>query len=200
MRKFTTEEDAILRNLFQTTTTLELSKLLGRCTPVIRGRMKLLGLIRIDPHAYSPAMDEKIIAAYKNGMTATQMAALIGRSHTNVRKRLVALGFWDTTNNRTAAARDNALRQGIMVAKSKPKPRLPDPEGVKNRKDTFNAVLNLESDQCRYPRGHPGLEGFRFCRRKAVKGKTYCEKHQNRCYVRFVVPGSTEEVKPCPSP
>jgi hypothetical protein len=194
MRKFTAEEDAILRNLFETTTTLELSKILNRNAPVIRARMKLLGLVRIDPHAYSPEMDGKIIAAHKNGMTATQMAALIGRSNTNVRKRLVALGLWDASNNRTAAARDNALRQGIMVAKSKPKPRLPDPVGIKNRKDTFDAVLNLEHDQCRWPKGHPGLGGFRFCRRKACKGKTYCQKHHDRAYPKMVVMGA-EEVK-----
>lgn len=199
MKKFTPEEDVVLRNLFQTTTTLDLSKMLKRTPHVIRARLKVLRLVRVDPHAYSPEMDEKIVAAYKNGMTATQMAALVGRSHTNVRKRLVALGLWDTTNNRVAAARDNAQRQGIAVARSKPKLRLPDPVGTKNRKDTFNAVLNLEHDQCRYPIGHPGLEGFRFCRRKAEKGKTYCEKHHNRAYVKFAVPGS-EEVKPCPSP
>lgn len=191
MRKFTPEEDVVLRNLFQTTTTLELSKMLKRTPHVIRARLKVLRLVRVDPHAYSPEMDEKIVAAYKNGMTATQMAALIGRSSTNVRKRLVALGLWDATNNRTAAARDNSQRQGIAVARSKPKLRLPDPVGIKNRKDTFNAVLGLVSDSCRWPVGHPGLEGFRFCRRKACKGKTYCQKHHDRAYPKPVLPAPT---------
>ncbi len=45
------------------------------------------------------------------------------------------------------------------------------------------ALANLKSDQCRWPIGEPGTEGFHFCGKKLdIPGKPYCFEHCTVAY------------------
>ncbi len=44
------------------------------------------------------------------------------------------------------------------------------------------SVLNMTEKMCRWPVGHPGEKGFRYCCKKTEWGKSYCAEHHALCY------------------
>jgi GcrA cell cycle regulator len=45
-------------------------------------------------------------------------------------------------------------------------------------------VVELSSQSCRWPIGHPGDENFHFCTQRAIQGKPYCVEHSAVAYVK----------------
>jgi GcrA cell cycle regulator len=45
-------------------------------------------------------------------------------------------------------------------------------------------VVELSSQACRWPIGHPGEENFHFCTSRAIQGKPYCVEHSAVAYVK----------------
>ncbi len=45
-------------------------------------------------------------------------------------------------------------------------------------------VVELSSQTCRWPIGHPGDPGFHFCTERAIQGKPYCVEHAAVAYVK----------------
>ncbi|MBI3454087.1 MAG: hypothetical protein HY057_14875 [Rhodospirillales bacterium] len=45
-------------------------------------------------------------------------------------------------------------------------------------------VVELSSQSCRWPIGHPGDVDFHFCTDRAVAGKPYCTEHAAMAYVK----------------
>tara|TARA_A200000113_G_scaffold205311_1_gene201495 strand:- start:127 stop:399 length:273 start_codon:yes stop_codon:yes gene_type:complete len=46
-------------------------------------------------------------------------------------------------------------------------------------------ILELQSNQCRWPIGIPGEEGFKFCGAIVKPGLPYCEGHCKAAYTRL---------------
>ncbi|HEX6981099.1 MAG TPA: GcrA family cell cycle regulator [Alphaproteobacteria bacterium] len=45
-------------------------------------------------------------------------------------------------------------------------------------------VVELSTQTCRWPIGHPGDPGFHFCTERAIQGKPYCIEHSAVAYVK----------------
>lgn len=60
------------------------------------------------------------------------------------------------------------------------------PVAVPRAKPVYVAPLSKE--QCSWPVGHPGEEGFKFCTDKALVGKPYCAEHCGHAYARVKAP------------
>jgi GcrA cell cycle regulator len=45
-------------------------------------------------------------------------------------------------------------------------------------------VVELSSQTCRWPIGHPGDPNFHFCSERAIQGKPYCIEHSAVAYVK----------------
>ena len=45
-------------------------------------------------------------------------------------------------------------------------------------------IVELSSQACRWPIGHPGDENFHFCTSRAIQGKPYCVEHSAVAYVK----------------
>jgi GcrA cell cycle regulator len=45
-------------------------------------------------------------------------------------------------------------------------------------------IVELSSQSCRWPIGHPGDPGFHFCTERAIQGKPYCVEHAAVAYVK----------------
>lgn len=45
-------------------------------------------------------------------------------------------------------------------------------------------IIELTANCCRWPEGHPGQPGFRFCGKQALPGKPYCPEHAARAYTQ----------------
>lgn len=52
------------------------------------------------------------------------------------------------------------------------------------REPTPPRVVELSSQTCRWPIGHPGDPGFHFCTERAIQGKPYCVEHAAMAYVK----------------
>ena len=82
----------------------------------------------------------------------------------------IAKRLGDTTRN---AVIGKAHRLGLSRKVAKP---APEPQGV--------TVRHLSERMCRWPIGHPGEPGFRFCGHSATTGRPYCEEHCAVAYRR----------------
>lgn len=49
---------------------------------------------------------------------------------------------------------------------------------------TPQRVVELSTQSCRWPIGHPGDEDFHFCTQRAIQGKPYCVEHSAVAYVK----------------
>jgi GcrA cell cycle regulator len=71
-----------------------------------------------------------------------------------------------------ARPRTTQARPAVQVAPA------PAPQPAPTR------VVELSSQSCRWPIGHPGDENFHFCTQRAIQGKPYCVEHSAVAYVK----------------
>lgn len=82
-----------------------------------------------------------------------------------------------------APAQPRPVQQQQQQAQQSPAPR-PVPAPVAVARPAAPRVLELSSQTCRWPIGHPGDAGFRFCTEHALQGKPYCAEHSALAYVK----------------
>lgn len=58
------------------------------------------------------------------------------------------------------------------------------PVEAKEPARTLKTLMRLEPADCRWPIGDPRKPGFGFCGKAKVPGKSYCQDHYERAYVR----------------
>jgi hypothetical protein len=56
---------------------------------------------------------------------------------------------------------------------------------IQNRRKGPKKLVDLESDDCRWPLGEPRSPHFHFCGAKQLPGSPYCERH---CRIAFYPP------------
>jgi len=66
---------------------------------------------------------------------------------------------------------------------------------IQNRRNKPKKLVDLESDDCRWPLGDPRQPHFHFCGAQQRPGYPYCERH---CQVAFHNPGKLR-IQPPPT-
>jgi GcrA cell cycle regulator len=192
---FTPAEDQIIKQSRGNLTNRQIAEKLGRSLDSVKKRIRILKLKKEkNSPAFPKEMVDKIIALHGNGMTSDQIAAIVGKSPQGVRNKLRLLGLG---RQKLASRPPQPKPKPIYKGKTKPVYKIPEPKGERYMPDTLAAVMALTTEQCRWPVGHPGKAGFRFCRRDRDGKLPYCEKHYKRAYR---LPQPPEGVTPCPSP
>jgi GcrA cell cycle regulator len=74
--------------------------------------------------------------------------------------------------------RPAVVRQPTHVRPAAPAAAAPVPQPAPMR------IVELSSQACRWPIGHPGDENFHFCTQRAIQGKPYCIEHSAVAYVK----------------
>jgi GcrA cell cycle regulator len=74
--------------------------------------------------------------------------------------------------------RPAVVRQPSHARPAVPAAPAPAPQPAPTR------VVELSSQTCRWPIGHPGDENFHFCTQRAIQGKPYCVEHAAVAYVK----------------
>lgn len=64
------------------------------------------------------------------------------------------------------------------------RPAVPAAQAPAARPAAAPRVVELSSQSCRWPIGHPGDPGFHFCTERAIQGKPYCVEHAAVAYVK----------------
>lgn len=160
--------------------------------------------------------DERIDQLRKlwgDGLTASQIAstiggvsrnAVIGKIHrlglsgrvkatsqqVRVRKRKVAAerpAYTRPAPRRTVVATSgNAALKLVALEEEEPVVRPVTEAVVVPLRDPIG-LMDLRAEHCRWPLGHPGDEGFRYCGLKSPLGQPYCAGHAAKAYSAPVV-------------
>ena len=113
-----------------------------------------------------------IIRHWKFGLTQTGIGRLMGIS------RSIVAGVLTRAREEGLIGRleleDAAARRKANWAKGHEKQQLVQGGG--------EALANVQTRDCRYPLGHPGAAGFRFCRQPRHGDGPYCLHHAQVCY------------------
>lgn len=147
----------------------------------------------------------KLKQGWEGGMTATQIAEMLGEGVTRnaVIGKAHRLGLESrpspvkATDTVPAPARAAAAPMPAPVAPPPPAPvaasapapvpmEVPTPRPVakpaKGGKQTRTTLLDLNDKVCKWPIGHPGDADFHFCGKGAQPGFPYCNEH---CLVAY---------------
>lgn len=152
--------------------------------------------------------EDRLRALWKQGLSCSVIAAEIGVSRCAVagkarRMRLAmrqsggrlglsgrrrvrsALSSAPTSVRNRAKELDKAVF-GASLYKCRPGPTPHAIEPIPGNQPTDvarKALLELESNECRFPIGTVGQTGFGFCAREQIPGSAYCQTHHSRCFV-----------------
>jgi GcrA cell cycle regulator len=74
--------------------------------------------------------------------------------------------------------RPTVVRHTVHTRPAAPVASAPAPQPAPQR------VVELSTQSCRWPIGHPGDENFHFCTQRAIQGKPYCVEHAAVAYVK----------------
>ena len=131
---------------------------------------------------WTPERESKLRALWKEGHTASQIAALLG----------------ETTRNAVIGKAHRLNLEARTVSKkasTKPKIKLENNIGIKqekiSRKARFKSLLldknfepenpkqleELTDETCKWPFGHPNEKDFYFCGREPMEKFSYCKLH-----------------------
>ncbi len=150
----------------------------------------------------------KLKHGWESGMTATQIAEMLGEGVTRnaVIGKAHRLGLESRPSPVKAAAEEAAPRATPAPAVAKPADPPPPPppraeapapavqpapapaiakpaaKPVKGGKQTRTTLLDLNDKVCKWPIGHPGEPDFHFCGKPAQPGFPYCGEH---CLVAY---------------
>ena len=120
---------------------------------------------------------EKLKQLWGNGMTAAQIAEVIGTVSRNaVIGKAHRLGL--STSKKPAP---RPLHQPMMPRPRKVAPP-PPPVPVPRPQPDVNAEDLPWHRRCQWPIGHPGEQDFHFCGDVAIGGKPYCSAHCSSAY------------------
>jgi len=131
---------------------------------------------------WTPERESKLRALWKEGHTASQIAALLGETTRNAvigkahRLNLEArtVSKKSSTATKTKLGSNVEIKQEKLSRKARFKSLLLDknfePENPKK-------LTELTDDTCRWPIGHPYEKEFHFCGRKPLEKFSYCKLH-----------------------
>lgn len=96
-------------------------------------------------------------------------------------EQLTAL--WQQGLSTAAIGRKLGVSKNAVVGKVKRLLLTPRPSPLKSP-PVRHAGNEKTAPNCRWPHGHPGGTGFRFCGKRIVPGKSYCAEHMATAHVR----------------
>ena len=112
------------------------------------------------PNEWTPERTEALVKLWEQGLPTAEIGQRLGVTKNAVIGKVHRLGL--------------PKRQSPIKGTAKPK---------KKKVDVIR-LDSLKPGMCSWPEGDPGEEDFRFCGKKAVVGKPYCEDHCARAYVK----------------
>jgi GcrA cell cycle regulator len=160
----------------------------------------------------------KLKQGWEGGMTATQIAELLGEGVTRnaVIGKAHRLGL-ESRPSPVKASEEAAPAPAAIVATAEPAPAAPAPASVatpaappppvaartalkkpgKAGKQALTTLLDLNDKVCKWPIGHPGEPDFHFCGKASQQPFPYCTEH---CLVAYQaqMPRRDRDRKPLP--
>lgn len=132
--------------------------------------------------AWTDARVETLVALWKEGLSAREVARRLGVSRNAVIGKIHRLGLSGGRRRAGAARPAGAVRpRGPRRARSAPALRRAGPAPAEADPDLPGQadLLSLSPGDCRWPVGDPRAAGFAFCGRPAAQGP-YCPAHAAR--------------------
>ena len=121
---------------------------------------------QLTPHEWTPERISALIALWDEGLTTSEIGNRLGITKNAVVGKVHRLGL--------------------------PKRQSPIRKAIKKDEKPLGEIIKLDkltADMCCWPDGDPGTEEFRFCGKKVMLEKPYCEEHCKRAYVKLTKDG-----------
>lgn len=113
---------------------------------------------------WTPEITAALIALWDEGLPTAEIGQRLGITKNAVIGKVHRLGL---------TKRASPIKGTVPGRKPRPAPSA----------DVIR-LDRLGPGMCSWPEGDPGSEEFRFCGKKAVPGKPYCEEHCAKAYVK----------------
>lgn len=159
-------------------------------------------------NSWSAAAISKLKSLFDKGLSTAEIGKRLGFTKNAIVGKINRLGLNEAKDAKSkkssASARQVAAtkqKPAAAVKKAAVKKPVPKPAAKKisakarneSKKKTERIIrhsaqlMNLRSDQCRWPIGDPDSDNFRFCGEKCFTGKPYCFDHCKIAY-QFTTP------------
>lgn len=146
--------------------------------------------------AWPPETVAMMIKLFNEGRTASYIAKWLGPAYTRSavigklhRLKVTRNGKASSGRSGAAVTKTKAVRRSRLARPSNREhlPPIPavwhDAEAANDERPAAGvSLLDVKSDQCRYPYGDPKDADFILCGAPVLAGRPYCAKHCKRCY------------------
>ena len=128
---------------------------------------------------WTPERIAELTKLWNAGLTTSEIGLKLGISKTAVVGKAHRLHLAARPSPIKRSGRPRMMIRPPMPARLPPSMPVSAP-----RSATPPRVLELSNQACRWPIGHPGEAGFRFCGERALVGKPYCADHAAMAYIK----------------
>lgn len=129
---------------------------------------------------WTPEQITQLMALWNDGLSTAEIGKRLGISKNAVVGKAHRLHL----NGRPSPIKRVGPRPTPVARPvAHPRPAAP-PAPVRPQPPAPPRVVELSSQTCRWPIGHPGDPGFHFCTERAIQGKPYCVEHAAMAYVK----------------
>ncbi len=136
---------------------------------------------------WTPTLIEELKKLWKKGLTTVEIGKSIGMTKNAVVGKAHRLGL----KGRPSPIKPGRIQSKVIIEKKIQKEKqanLPKETIQKIKKTSGISLLDLKSNQCKWPNGDPQDLDFSFCGKPAVEGKPYCEEHCAIAYTGIYKP------------
>jgi GcrA cell cycle regulator len=123
---------------------------------------------------------KKLDTLWRVGRPAAEIAKVLGTSKNSVISKANKLHLPSR-----AATRELQNPHGIKLKKTSIELKI-TPSEWSHKAHNPKGLLELKSNECRWPIGEPGEEGFCFCGGLRLEGRPYCAEHLSIAYIKTV--------------
>ena len=129
---------------------------------------------------WTPEQIGQLTRLWSEGLSTAEIGKRLGISKNAVVGKAHRLHL----NSRPSPIKRVGPRPAVVRQPAQARPIIPAAAPAPAPQPMPTRVVELSSQSCRWPIGHPGEENFHFCTQRAIQGKPYCIEHSAVAYVK----------------
>lgn len=129
---------------------------------------------------WTPEQIGQLTRLWSEGLSTAEIGKRLGISKNAVVGKAHRLHL----NSRPSPIKRVGPRPAVVRPPAHVRPAAPAAASAPAPQPVPMRIVELSSQACRWPIGHPGDENFHFCTHRAIQGKPYCVEHSAVAYVK----------------
>ena len=129
---------------------------------------------------WTPDQITQLTQLWRQGLSTAEIGKRLGISKNAVVGKAHRLHL----DSRPSPIKRVGPRPAIVRQTVHTRPAVPTAPAPARQPAPPQRVVELSTQSCRWPIGHPGDADFHFCTHRAIQGKPYCVEHSAVAYVK----------------